>query len=127
MTRDPSLPLQDAIYLALKDLANGQVVYDVPDGLPLPYIYFGDDEISADYDSGGDFYDVTANVEVYALDKITLKELVGQIVGRLDSQITIEGFDVLEWRVGYSNYRTMEDGQTRQASLEFNYLLAPAS
>ncbi len=127
MTRDPSLALQDAIYSAISDLAGGQVFYDVPAGTALPYLYFGDDEVTADYDNGGDFFDVTANIDAYAADKITLKELVGEVVERLDTQLSIANFNVVEWRVGFATYRTMEDGLTRQASLEFNYLIAPAA
>ena len=126
-TRDPALALQDAVYVAIKDVANGSVFYDVPDGQSLPYVYFGDDDITADYDSSGDFFDVTANVEVFAADKISLNTLVAEVVAQLDRQISIDGFTVLEWRVGFAHYRTMEDGLTQQASLEFDYLIAPGS
>ncbi|MFE8582941.1 DUF3168 domain-containing protein [Sphingomonas sp. NCPPB 2930] len=125
MTRDPALPLQDAIYLAIKDLASGSVFYDVPDGTPLPYIYFGDDDISGDYDSGGDFFEVSANLDAFAANKIPLKELVRDILERLDQPLEITGFQILEWRVSFIHYRKMEDGLTHQASLEFSYLIAP--
>ncbi len=125
MTRDPALPLQDAIYQAIKDLASGSVFYDVPDGTPLPYIYFGDDDISGNYDSGGDFFEVSANLDAFAANKIELKELVADIVTRLDQPLEITGFQILEWRVSFIHYRKMEDGLTHQASLEFSYLIAP--
>lgn len=127
MTRDPSLALQDAIYLAIKDLASGSVFYDVPDGTPLPYIYFGDDDISGDYDSGGDFFEVSANLDAFAANKIELKGLVGDIVARLDRPIELSGFQIIEWRVDFIHYRKMEDGLTHQASLEFDYLVAPTA
>ncbi|APX65585.1 hypothetical protein AV944_06700 [Sphingomonas sp. LK11] len=121
-----ALALQDAVYQALKTLANGSVYYDVPQDAPLPYIYFGDDDLSMDYDNGGDFVDATANVEIFAADKIALKELVAQVIERLDTKLQIEGFDVMEWRVGLTSFRTMEDGMSQQASLEFDYLIQTA-
>lgn len=127
MTRDPSLPLQDAIYLAIKDLSSGNVFYDVRDDAALPYIYFGDDDISGDYDSGGDFFEVSANLDAFAANKIELKELVADIVTRLDRPLELIDFKILEWRVSFIHYRKMEDGLTHQASLEFEYLMAPAT
>lgn len=120
------LALQDAIYAALKTLANGNVFYDVPQDAALPYVYFGDDDITRDYDNGGDFIDATANIEVFAADKITLKEIVAQVIEKLDVKLPIEGFDVIEWRVGITSFRTMQDGLTQQASLEFDYLVQAA-
>lgn len=125
MTRDPALPLQDAIYQAIKDLASGSVFYDVPDGTPLPYIYFGDDDVSGDYDNGGDFFEVSANLDAFAANKIELKRLAADIVARLDQPLEITGFQILEWRASFIHYRKMEDGLTHQASLEFSYLIAP--
>ncbi|MFN3776447.1 DUF3168 domain-containing protein [Sphingomonas parapaucimobilis] len=127
MTRDPALPLQDAIYQAIKDLASGSVFYDVPDGTPLPYIYFGDDDILGDYDSGGDFSNVSANIDAFGANKIELKQLVADIVARLDRPLEISGFQIIEWRVSSIHYRKMEDGLTHQASLEFDYLVAPTA
>ncbi|MEJ8629376.1 DUF3168 domain-containing protein [Sphingomonas sp. I4] len=127
MTRDPALPLQDAIYLTIKDLASGSVFYDVPDDAALPYVYFGDDDISGDYDSGGDFFDVSANLDAFSANKIELKELVADIVARLDQPLEIANFKILEWRISFIHYRKMEDGLTHQASLEFDYLIAPTA
>lgn len=127
MTRDPSLPLQDAVYLAIKDLASGSVFYDVPDDAALPYIYFGDDDISGDYDSGGDFLEVSAHLEAFAANKIELKQLVADIVARLDQPLEIADFKILEWHISSIHYRKMEDGLTHQASLEFSYLVAPTA
>jgi hypothetical protein len=120
-----ALALQDAVYHALIDLAGGSVFYSVPDSAPLPYIYFGDDDILMDYEAG-DFVDATANIEVFAADKIELKTLVGQVIDALDTKLDIEGFDVMEWRIGAYSNRTMDDGLTQQASLEFDYLIQNA-
>jgi hypothetical protein len=121
-----ALALQDAVYQALKTLANGSVYYDVPDNAQLPYVYFGDDDLSMDYDSGGDFIDATANIEVFARNKIEAKELVAQVIEALNTKLLIEGYDVMEWRVGPWSVRPMDDGMTQQASLEFDYLIQSA-
>jgi hypothetical protein len=121
-----ALALQDTVYQALKSIANGSVFYDVPDNAQLPYIYFGDDDLSMDYDSGGDFVDATANVEVFARNKIEAKELVAQVIDALNVKLPIQGYDVMEWRIGPWTVRTMDDGMTQQASLEFDYLIQSA-
>jgi len=123
--RDPSLALQNAVYEALKGLAGGSVFYDVPEKQSLPYIYFGDDDLSPSYD-GGDFTDATANIEVFASDKAEVKELAALVSEALNKALELEGFVVIEWFVGPSSFRVMQDGMTQQASLEFDYLIQPA-
>ncbi len=124
--RDPSLALQNAVYEALKGLAGGSVFYDVPEKQSLPYIYFGDDDLTPSYD-GGDFTDATANIEVFAADKAEVKELAALVSEALNKALELEGFVVIEWFVGPSSFRVMQDGMTQQASLEFDYLIQPAN
>lgn len=123
--RDPSLALQDGVYRAISDLAGGSVFYRVPQNQPLPYIVFGDDDLTPVPDRGGEFTEATANIEVFAADKIDLKTLVAAVVNDLTGPIALDGFMVLEWHIANINYRTWTDGLTEQASIEIDYLLQP--
>ena len=123
---DPSLALQRGVYAAIKDVAGGAVFYAVPADQPLPFVVFGDDDLTQAFEQGGDFTEATVNIEVYANDKEELKVIVGEITAALSSGLTLVGFTVL-WQDTISiNYRVMDDGLTQQAFIEADYLIQPS-
>ena len=124
MSADPSLPLQVAVYEALKLFASGNVFAEVPAGTPLPFIVYGDDFIAAEYDSG-DWSRCTVNVSVFARNSTELKTLAAQVRAALDLPLSVAGFTTGEAYFDDIQYLKERDGKARHAAMSFEYVLIP--
>lgn len=114
--------IQGVVYTALSAIAGGNVFDRVPDGQTLPYLYIGQDDFSADYESA-DLTECTVEVHAFASTRDEVKLIAGQIRTALDKRLTIPGHLVYEWSYESTRYITDPDGLTEHAVLEFRYLV----
>jgi hypothetical protein len=114
--------IQGVVYQALSSIAGGNVFDRVPAKQPLPYLYIGQDEFSADYDSA-DLTECTIEVHAFASTRDDVKLLAGQIRTALDKKLIIPGHLVYEWSYEDTRYFTDPDGLTEHAALSFRYLV----
>lgn len=124
MALDPAYPLQQAVYNALKALAEGKVYHRVPTGATIPYIQFGDDIIVSDYDAA-DMSDCTVIVNIVAATKPLAKQLAGQVRTALDKLLPVEGFTTVEGWLEEARYRSENDNKSDLVVMDFHYLLLP--
>lgn len=114
--------IQGVIYAALVGIADGNVFDRVPAKQSLPYIYIGQDDFEADYDSA-DLTECTVEVHAFASTRDEVKLIAGQIRAALDAQLVIPDYLVLEWSYESTRYITDPDGLTEHAVLQFRYLV----
>lgn len=114
--------IQGVVYSALANIADGDVFDRVQDGQTLPYLYIGQDDFEADYDSA-DLTECSVEVHAFATTRDEVKLIAGQIRAALDVQLTIPGYLVYEWSYESTRYITDPDGLTEHAVLSFRYLV----
>lgn len=129
----PALPLQNAIFTALKDdefitsvVGEGDDarIYDhVPEDAQMPYIVIGDDSFSRDlwrHECLVSIWVFTADVGVVAV-----KELAGFVQETLDRELIVDGYDTIEYSHEDIEFFKEQGGQVQMAEVGFRYLLEP--
>lgn len=128
--------IQKAVYATLAANAGVKAligdparVYDrVPDNFAFPYVTIGDDQIIDDSNSCADAFEVFCSVHVWsrAVGRIEAKTIGAAVREALDSQLSITGFTVAEWRAQPARYFVEPDGLTTHGVLVFRYLIDAA-
>jgi hypothetical protein len=90
---DPSVAFQQAVYAALT-AAGVTAFHTVPPNTPLPYAVIGQDLITPDDETTGNFWDVSATVHVFAASVPAMKTLAAKVADTLDRELTVTGFKV---------------------------------
>jgi len=104
----PALPLQKAVYEAVKGL--GYVVYDnLPDNPTFPYVLLGDDPLVAYHTKTNAQYIAYCSLHVFSNYKGTkqAKEIMDNLMGAIEAIQLDTG-----WSIGHRqlfNYRIMGD------------------
>lgn len=136
--KDPSLPLQAAIYAALRAaLADEIGVYD---RVPLdkagkvtaafPYVHIGEDQIVSDKDQCLDPSTAYATVHVWsrAVGKVEAKTIMAAVCLALDVKLDVAGFGVIASRVD-DGPRHLDggDGLSSHSVATFRYRMGPVA
>jgi hypothetical protein len=134
--KDPSLPLQKAVYDALTaGLAGAAAVYDRiptdPAGkstASYPHVHIGEDQIVLERDQCHDPCSayVTVHVRSRAVGKVEAKAIMANVCEILDVVLAIVGFRVVTI-VGIDDgprHMTDPDGLTSHSVVTFHYRLA---
>ena len=129
MNRHPALPLQKAIFDALKndpdlnEIIQGRVYDHVPDNAKFPYLVIGDDSFSRDLWMHECFVTVLAFTEQVGLTGV--KRLAGLVQNVLDVELAVEGYVTQEWSFEELSFSVEDNDQTQMAEIELRYLLDP--
>lgn len=128
-SKAPDIALQEGVFNAL--MANTDLtqkvssrVWDtIPDKPAYPFLYIGDDMITAEFEMGyGNRCDVRVHVFSRSLNKKEIKELAMAVRETLDNEIQINGFTTGEFTFEQTIYQTEEDG-SHHAIVALSYLL----
>lgn len=121
--RDPSLPLQKAVFAALTGAGLDCVYHTVPPKTPLPWVVIGEDQVLAENESA-EMYECFVTVSAFAV-KPEHKALAATICAALDQMLDLDGFRTEEVWHEETRYLTEKDNQIGHANIEFRYLVQP--
>lgn len=142
--KDPSLPVQAAVYAALTGSAalatafgDAPRVYDrVPQDdtgritAAFPYVAIGEDQVTSEADACHDASSIFVTVHVWsrAVGKVEAKTIMAAVCQALDVKLTVAGFGVIGHAVETGpQHLTDVDGLTSHSVVTFRYRLAPAA
>lgn len=135
--KDPSLPLQAAVYALLETALAPTKVYDkVPRdaagkiSAAFPYVQIGEDQVLSEADQCHDASSVFATVHVWsrAVGKVEAKTIMAQVCEALDVKPTITGFEAISHEVDVGPLHLSEaDGLTSHSVVTFRYRVAPTA
>ncbi|QDK32673.1 DUF3168 domain-containing protein [Sphingomonas sp. IC081] len=120
---DPSLPLQAAIFAALRSEGVVNVFATVPAGTALPWTVIGDDQILSAYESA-EMYECFADVHVFG-KKPQHKEQAALVMTALNAPIVIENFGIVEYGFEESRNVDEKDNQVGHVVMTFRFLVQP--
>ena len=122
----PALAVQKAVRSALNDVAGGRVYDRVPATVVWPFVRIGEDDLQADHEFG-DFWRVTVKVTAHsqAVGKPEVKTLVGEIAAALMTDLTLDGWAVIEFDEPLIRFFTAPDGKSEQGVFQIEYLIQP--
>lgn len=130
---DPSLPLQQALVLALQGNIGGEVgsrVYDEPPPKPVfPYLTLGEWQVLPDKADCIDGVEVFPIIHVWSRGTgfREAKTITAAVVSVLDDQpLSVAGFNVTVFELHDISYLRDPDGLTRHAAITFRSLIQPA-
>jgi len=121
--RDPSLPLQKAVFAALTGAGFDCVYHTVPPQTALPWVVIGEDQILAENESA-EMYECFVTVSAFD-QKPGHKALAAKVTAALDQQLALDGFRTEEYWHEETRYLTEKDNQIGHAVIEFRYLVQP--
>lgn len=135
--RDPSLPLQKAVFETATAAVGPVPVLDhVPlDDAgrikgPFPFVRIGEDQIVSDRDQCHDPSTCYSTVHVWsrAVGKVEAKTIMAQLCLALDAKLTVDGFQVIGAAVSDGpHHLDGGDGQTSHSVATFRYRMGPVS
>lgn len=134
--KDPSLPLQKAVFeTASAALAPAKVYDRVPlDGsgkvtANFPYGHIGEDQVISDADQCHDASTVYCTFHVWsrAVGKVEAKTLMAAALLALDAKLTVEGFEIIGHQVVDLRHMTDLDGLTSHSVATIRYRLGPTA
>lgn len=137
--KDPSLPLQKAVFDALTQAFAGQGV-GVYDRVPLdaagrmigpfPFVQIGEDHILSEADQCHDAASAFATVHVWsrAVGKVEAKRTMATVCLALDAILAVDGFQAITHQVvDGPRHMTDLDGLTSHSVVTFRYRLGPTA
>ena len=122
---------QDAALRASADLATAmgtiRLYTEVPPNAPLPYVVLGQDQVLIENDDCADEAEVISTINIWSrvkpLDKGAQARAIGSaVIGALNLQLTVTGWDVDVWEVQSESYSTDPD-QSSHGVLVLRHLL----
>ncbi len=134
--KDPSLPLQKAVFDAFSAAIAPAKVYD---RVPLdaagrvkaefPYGHVGEDQIISDADQCHDASTAFCTIHVWsrAVGKVEAKGLMAAAVLALDGKLTVDGFEIIGHLVEDLRHLTDPDGLTSHSVAVLRYRLGPTA
>lgn len=129
---DPSLPLQAALFTALKGnigQAVGSRIYDEPPANTppqFPYVTLGDCQVLPDKADCIDGVEAFPIIDVWSrkVGYAETKTITAAIVDQLDDkELSVTGFQVIVFELQSVQYLRDPDGLTRHASITFRSLM----
>lgn len=135
--KDPSLPVQAAIFAALTTaLGAGVGVYDHVPRDPagkvtaaFPYVHIGEDQAVSDADQCHDPSTLFATIHVWsrAVGKVEAKTLMAACLLALDVKLTVAGFEVIGHLVEDVRHLDGGDGVSSHSVATLRYRLGPTA
>ena len=142
--KDPSLPVQAAVYAALPgSAAMAAAIGGAPrvfDRVPqdetgritaaFPYVAIGEDQVTSEADACHDASSIFVTVHVWSREvgKVEAKTIMAAVCQALDVKLTVAGFGVIGHAVETGpQHLTDVDGLTSHSVVTFRYRLAPAA
>jgi hypothetical protein len=142
--KDPSLPVQAAVYAALTGSAaltaafgDAPRVYDrVPQDetgrvtAAFPYVAIGEDQVTSEADACHDASSIFVTVHVWSrkVGKVEAKTIMAAVCEALDVKLAVAGFGVIGHEVETGpQHLTDADGLTSHSVVTFRYRLAPVA
>lgn len=123
--------VQKAIHAALiaADVCSGRIYDQVPSDRVYPYITIGDELVSDDSNSCGDAWSVYPDIHAWSRpksgSKSEVKKLIAQIVEVLNTELALDGFEIV--LVEFESARTLRerDGITEHSIITLRYDVQP--
>jgi hypothetical protein len=142
--KDPSLPVQSAVYAALTNSADLASAFGatprVFDRVPIdaagrvtatfPYVAIGEDQVTSEANACFDAASIFVTVHVWsrAVGKVEAKTIMAAVCLALDVKLDVDGFGVIGHEVETGpQHLTDADGLTSHSVVTFRYRLAPVA
>lgn len=142
--KDPSLPVQSAVYAALMNSVDLATAFGGPprvfDRVPLdtagrvsarfPYVHIGEDQVTSEANACFDASSIFVTVHVWSREvgKVEAKTIMAAVCLALDVKLDVAGFGVIGHDVETGpQHLTDADGLTSHSVVTFRYRLAPAA
>jgi len=142
--KDPSLPVQAAVFAALTASAPLATAFGaeprIYDRVPVdaagrvtaafPYLAIGEDQVTSEADACHDASSIFVTVHVWSrkVGKVEAKTIMAAVCLALDVKLTVAGFGVIGHEVETGpQHLTDPDGLTSHSVATFRYRLAPVA
>lgn len=143
--KDPSVPVQAAVYAALTTSPALIAIFGgtprVFDRVPLdvagkvdkaafPYVALGEDQVTSEADACHDASSIFVTLHVWsrAVGKVEAKTIMAAVCEAMDVKLPVAGFGVIGHAVETGpQHLTDVDGLTSHSVVTFRYRLAPAA